>query len=182
MKGTCDSYLSIYLPTDRPVDHVAALPTLSMSPFLPLSLYLSHLFHVTPLPSLSLSHLQSELTPPAPSSVEEDEIDRQCDSLRAELLAAQQQSASRDSNNSGGGGPGPRRGLKMHQVHELADAKIRQDDRFRSALKISRDYEEGGHWKRQEDRLRRAAEREHEDERQRESEREREREEGDGRR
>jgi len=41
----------------------------------------------------------------------------------------------------------------MHQVHELAEAKIKQDDRFRSALGISRNYEEGSHWKKQEERL-----------------------------
>jgi hypothetical protein len=45
------------------------------------------------------------------------------------------------------------KGLKMHQVHELAEAKIKQDDRFRSALGISRDYEEGSHWKKQEEKL-----------------------------
>jgi hypothetical protein len=42
----------------------------------------------------------------------------------------------------------------MHQVHELAEAKIKQDDRFRSALGISKNYEEGSHWKKQEERLR----------------------------
>jgi hypothetical protein len=46
----------------------------------------------------------------------------------------------------------------MHQVHELAEAKIKQDDRFRSALGISKDYEEGSHWKKQEERLRTALE------------------------
>ena len=46
----------------------------------------------------------------------------------------------------------------MHQLHELAEAKIRQDDRFRSALGISRNYEEGSHWKRQEERGKLAAE------------------------
>lgn len=56
-----------------------------------------------------------------------------------------------------GNGPS-RKGLKIHQVHELAEAKIKQDDRFRSALGISRDYEEGSHWKKQEDRLKAAAE------------------------
>jgi len=50
-------------------------------------------------------------------------------------------------------GSGLKKGLKMHQVHELAEAKIKQDDRFRSALGISRDYEEGGHWKKQEEKL-----------------------------
>lgn len=46
------------------------------------------------------------------------------------------------------------RGLKMHQVHELAEAKIKQDDRFRSALGISKNYEEGSHWRKQEEKLR----------------------------
>jgi hypothetical protein len=46
------------------------------------------------------------------------------------------------------------RKLKMHQVHDLAEAKIKQDDRFRSALGISKNYEEGSHWKKQEERLR----------------------------
>ena len=39
--------------------------------------------------------------------------------------------------------------LKAHQVHELAEAKIKESDRFRSALGISKNYEEGSHWKRQ---------------------------------
>lgn len=52
-------------------------------------------------------------------------------------------------------GAGPsKKGLKMHQVHELAEAKIKQDDRFRSALGISKNYEEGGHWKKREEKLR----------------------------
>jgi len=46
----------------------------------------------------------------------------------------------------------------MHQVHELAEAKIKQDDRFRSALGISKNYEEGSHWKKQEERLKAGAE------------------------
>lgn len=37
----------------------------------------------------------------------------------------------------------------MHQVHELAEAKIKESDRFRNALGISKNYEEGGHWKKQ---------------------------------
>lgn len=48
----------------------------------------------------------------------------------------------------------------MHQVHELAEAKIKQDNRFRSALGIGKNYEEGGHWKKQEERLRERAEKE----------------------
>jgi hypothetical protein len=48
----------------------------------------------------------------------------------------------------------------MHQVHELAEAKIKQDDRFRNALGIRKDYVEGGHWKKQEEKLKAAAEKE----------------------
>jgi hypothetical protein len=44
----------------------------------------------------------------------------------------------------------------MHQVHELAEAKIKESDRFRSALGISKNYEEGGHWKKQAERLKAA--------------------------
>lgn len=36
----------------------------------------------------------------------------------------------------------------------MADAKIKESERLRKALKISSDYEEGSHWKRQEERLR----------------------------
>ena len=32
----------------------------------------------------------------------------------------------------------------------MADAKIRESERLRSALGISRDYKEGDHWRRQE--------------------------------
>lgn len=59
-----------------------------------------------------------------------------------------------------GGGVGPKRNLKMHQVHELADAKIKESERLRQALKISKDYEEGGHWRRQEERLKKGLEQE----------------------
>ncbi|KAI0199585.1 cwf21-domain-containing protein [Astrocystis sublimbata] len=83
--------------------------------------------------------------------VEEDEIDSRCDELRKELQAKM---------NKPGRDNLPRKGLKSHQVHELADAKIRESERLRSALKISKDYEEGGHWKRQEERLRKALDRE----------------------
>ena len=53
-------------------------------------------------------------------------------------------------------GPAPRKSFKMHQVHELADAKIKESERLRQALKISKDYEEGSHWRRQEERLKKA--------------------------
>lgn len=42
----------------------------------------------------------------------------------------------------------------------MADAKIKESERLRAALKISKDYEEGGHWRRQEERLRNAVDRE----------------------
>ncbi|TRX89576.1 hypothetical protein FHL15_009485 [Xylaria flabelliformis] len=85
--------------------------------------------------------------------VEEDEIDRRCDKLRKEL----QEKMNRPGRD---GASAPRRGLKAHQVHELADAKIKESERLRNALKISKDYEEGGHWKRQEERLRKALDKE----------------------
>ncbi|KAL1881414.1 hypothetical protein VTK73DRAFT_4174 [Phialemonium thermophilum] len=77
--------------------------------------------------------------------VNEDEIESQCDELRKKLLS--------EMENGGRRGPPQRKTFKMHQVHELAEAKIRESERLRQALKISKDYEEGGHWKRQEERL-----------------------------
>ena len=38
----------------------------------------------------------------------------------------------------------------------MADAKIKESERLRKALKISNDYEEGSHWRRQEERLKTA--------------------------
>jgi hypothetical protein len=75
-------------------------------------------------------------------SVDEDSIDDQCDALRKKLTTEQTRN---------GGGPSAR-GLKSHQVHELAKAKIEESERLRRALGISKDYEEGSHWKRQEER------------------------------
>ncbi|KAI1397205.1 cwf21-domain-containing protein [Hypoxylon fuscum] len=82
--------------------------------------------------------------------VDEEEIDKRCDALRKEL---------QEKMNKGGRDVGPRKPLKAHQVHELADAKIKESERLRNALKISKDYEEGSHWRRQEERLRKATER-----------------------
>lgn len=58
--------------------------------------------------------------------------------------------------NAGKNAGGPRKAFKEHQVHEMADAKIKESERLRKALKISNNYEEGSHWKRQEERLRNA--------------------------
>jgi hypothetical protein len=73
--------------------------------------------------------------------VDEDETDAQCDALRSKLEAEQ---AKR------GGGPNAK-GLKSHQVHELAKAKIEESEKLRRALGIRKDYEEGSHWKRQDE-------------------------------
>ncbi|KAM0713473.1 hypothetical protein Q7P37_010435 [Cladosporium fusiforme] len=80
--------------------------------------------------------------------IDEDEIDTQCDSLRKKLTTEQARS---------GGGAMNGKGLKSHQVHELAKAKIEESEKLRRALGIRKDYEEGSHWRRQEER---AAERE----------------------
>lgn len=83
--------------------------------------------------------------------LDEDEIDARCNSLRKKLVEEQEKAAKK-------GGVGPKRNIKMHQVHELADAKIRESERLRQALKISKDYEEGSHWRRQEERLKKTQE------------------------
>ncbi|KAF3770435.1 hypothetical protein M406DRAFT_34576 [Cryphonectria parasitica EP155] len=85
--------------------------------------------------------------------VDEDEIEERCEALRKKLTAEQERGAA---GRRGGAGAPPRKGLKMHQVHELADAKIKESERLRRALKISKDYEEGSHWRRQEERLQKA--------------------------
>ena len=74
--------------------------------------------------------------------LDEDAIDDQCDALRKKLESEQARN---------GGGPSAR-GLKSHQVHELAKAKIEESEKLRRALGISKDYEEGSHWRRQEER------------------------------
>ncbi|KAM4068119.1 hypothetical protein HRG_009595 [Hirsutella rhossiliensis] len=85
--------------------------------------------------------------------VDEDEIERRCDELRQKLSA---------ESKSGDKGGASRRTFKEHQVHEMADAKIQESERLRKALKISSNYEEGSHWKKQEERLRGALDNERE--------------------
>jgi len=77
-------------------------------------------------------------------SIEEDKIELQTSALRAKLT----------SEKDGPGKGSSARGLKPHQVHELAKAKIEESEKLRKALGIREDYEEGSHWKRQEERLR----------------------------
>lgn len=77
-------------------------------------------------------------------SLDEEEIEKRCDELRAKLLA--------DLKRNGAGSA--KRSFKSHEVHGMADAKIKESERLRSALKISKDYQEGDHWRRQEERAR----------------------------
>ncbi|KAF2250589.1 pre-mRNA-splicing factor CWC21 [Trematosphaeria pertusa] len=88
--------------------------------------------------------------------VDDDEIDDRCDGLRRKL----------EEDHKAGKDTGPNaRTLKAHQVHDLAKAKIEESERLRKALGISEDYEEGSHWRKQEERLRESlAQREREDE------------------
>lgn len=79
--------------------------------------------------------------------VDEEEIEMQTEALRRKLL-------DEDERGGGGGNDGGKKGLKVHQVHELAKAKIEESERLRRALGIREDYEEGGHWKGKEERLR----------------------------
>lgn len=74
--------------------------------------------------------------------IDENEIEAQTDALRKKLTA--------EANSTKTSG----RGLKSHQVHELAAAKIVESEKLRKALGIREDYEEGSHWKKQEERLR----------------------------
>ncbi|KAF1961139.1 cwf21-domain-containing protein [Byssothecium circinans] len=90
--------------------------------------------------------------------IDDDEIDDRCDALRQRL----------EEERQAGKSSGPdARNLKAHQVHDLAKAKIEESERLRKALGISADYEEGSHWRKQEERLRGSlAQREREDEEQ----------------
>ncbi|KAI9832525.1 MAG: RNA-splicing factor [Sarea resinae] len=75
--------------------------------------------------------------------VDEEEIEVQTSALREKLLSQSKKGDKMDA-----------RGLKMHQVHELAQAKIEETEKLRRALGIREDYEEGSHWTKQEERLR----------------------------
>ena len=80
-------------------------------------------------------------------SVDEEEIETQTEALRRKLTKASEESTAKSDKASA-------RGLKTHQVHELAAAKIEESEKLRKALGIREDYEEGGHWKKKEERLR----------------------------
>ncbi|KAI5820048.1 hypothetical protein BZA77DRAFT_220946, partial [Pyronema omphalodes] len=72
--------------------------------------------------------------------LDEEEITKQVQELREKLLA----NLNTNSRTNV-------RDLKPHQVHDIAAAKMVESERLRSALGISADYEEGSHWRRQEE-------------------------------
>ena len=77
--------------------------------------------------------------------VDEEEIELQTSALRKKLTA----------NNNKDNSTSVKKGqYKLHQVHEQAAAKIEESEKLRRALGISKDYEEGSHWKKSEERLR----------------------------
>ena len=78
------------------------------------------------------------------TSIDEEEIDLQTSALRKKLTA--EANGSNKANTA--------RGLKTHQVHELAAAKIEETERLRKALGIKEDHEAGSHWNETEKRLR----------------------------
>ena len=107
--------------------------------------------------------------------VEEEEIDVQTEALRRKLTRSDGGTEVESDNADGvddedraedgyvksreqaskrkvGGG----KHLKPHQVHELAEKKIEESERLRKALGIREDYEEGGHWREKEERMRSA--------------------------
>lgn len=92
-------------------------------------------------------------------SVDEHEIEKQTEALRQKLLGEMKKGTDRRDA----------KGLKSHQVHELAEAKIRESDRFRNALGISKNYEEGSHWRKQEERMRESLEKGGNDDKERKS-------------
>ena len=89
--------------------------------------------------------------------VEEDEIEKQTEELRGKLLEEREGKGGKGEREEGegkDGRDGKRRQFKAHQVHEQAEAKIVESERLRRALGISKDYEEGGHWRKQDERMR----------------------------
>ena len=76
--------------------------------------------------------------------MDEDEIDDRTAALRKKLQDERKNGEA--STNA--------RGLKSHQVHDLAQAKIVESEKLRKALGIREDYQEGSHWQKQEERVR----------------------------
>jgi hypothetical protein len=68
----------------------------------------------------------------------EEEIEERCEELRKRLMKEME-----EGRNTGKAGE-RRKGFKAHQVHELAEAKIRESERLRRALGIRDDGERVG--------------------------------------
>ena len=76
--------------------------------------------------------------------VDEEEIETQTEALRKKLSSPNTNATKTDKKGQ----------YKPHQVHEQAAAKVEESEKLRRALGISKDYEEGSHWKKREERLR----------------------------
>lgn len=106
--------------------------------------------------------LQDELE--EAGELDEEQIEARVDELRKKMTTELESGAASGAAYRGKGrdGKGGRREFKSHEVHEMAAQKEREMERLRSALGISKDYEEGSHWRRQEEdkerRMRNAAE------------------------
>lgn len=87
---------------------------------------------------------ESLLTMAVFSSVDEEDIELQTSALRQRLTSLSSSESKSDRKGQ----------FKPHQVHELAQAKIEESEKLRKALGISANYEEGSHWKKQEERMR----------------------------
>jgi hypothetical protein len=98
----------------------------------------------------------------------EEEIEKICEELRERLTREMEDRKNGNGRNGGRDRDGKgKRGLKAYQVHELAEAKIKESERLRRALGI-RDLDEqggGGSSARAEVERRREKERERERER-----------------
>ena len=105
--------------------------------------------HIAILIELILSRLNEE---------ELKELNEKCSKLREKLEGG---------HETGKDKVAPREKFKGHQVHEMADAKLKEMDKWGRALKIPSNYEEGSHWRRQEERVRSAVERDDNDEEER---------------
>ncbi|CAK7269249.1 RNA-splicing factor [Sporothrix epigloea] len=81
--------------------------------------------------------------------LDQDAIDQRCEALQKQLT----EEAQRNGGNGSSAGNGDvRQRFKAHQVHEQARAKIVESERLRRALRINKGYEEGEHWRRQDER------------------------------
>jgi len=91
--------------------------------------------------------------------VDEDDIDVQTEALRKKLMERMEAPPTGPrrgpGNGEDGGGEGRDRQRdvpKRHQVHELAEMKIKESEKLRRALGIREGYEEGSHWREKDER------------------------------